>query len=251
MDSRIALLREFSRGFIPGTVKVETEQHGFAYLEQLLADGVSLNYGELTAVRLLHKYKLTRVSDSRMDELLRAHLAKTCNVCRYFAAGANDVFCFNLDNNHKSDNTRVIPELALAVELLGESLRALELEPLVVASGRGYHVWCRLAEPVANERLYDFMLRAAVRTLMSFQPRGLDHRKIKFNFYPDRRIHDLVSLRLFGSDHARNRVFSFIRTPAGLLSETDSWSHFEDFMANRTISLARFEAASAALQLAQ
>lgn len=251
MDSRIALLREFSRGFIPGSVKIETEQHGFAYLEQLLADGVILNYGELTAVRLLHKYKLSQVPESRMDGLLQAHLAKSCNVCRYFASDANDVCCFNLDNNHKADNTRVIPEMALAIELLAECLRALELEPLIVASGRGYHVWCRLAEPVANERLYDFMLRAAVRTLTTFQSRGLDHRKIKFNFYPDKRIHDLVSLRLFGSVHARNRVFSHILTPAGLLSEADSWSHFEAFMANRAISPARFEAALAALQSAQ
>ncbi len=249
MDSRVTLLREFSRGFVPGTVKVETEQHGFAYLEQLMADGVTLDYGELSAVRLLHKYKLTRVPEHRMDELLRAHLAKTCNVCRYFAAGANDVFCFNLDNNHTSDNTRVIPEMALAIALLGESLRALELEPLIVASGRGFHVWCRLAGPVANEQLYDFMLRAAVRTLMAFQSRGYDHRNIKYNIYPDKRIHDLVSLRLFGSDHARNRVFSHILTPAGLLSETDSWSHFEDFMANKTISPARFEAAIGALRL--
>ena len=92
MDPRVKLLKDFSQGFIPGTVKVETEQFGFPFLKELLSDGVELEYGELTPSRLLHKYKLVNVPEHRMNELLRAHLGKTCNLCRYFGAEANDAF---------------------------------------------------------------------------------------------------------------------------------------------------------------
>ena len=152
MDPRVKLLKEFSQAFIPGTVKVETEQFGFPFLEELLSDGVELEYGELTPSRLLHKYKLVNVPEHRMNELLGAHLGKTCNLCRYFGAEANDAFCFNLDNNRKTDNTRVIPEMELAVRMLRDCLRNLEFEPLIVASGRGYHVWCRLEQAADNKR---------------------------------------------------------------------------------------------------
>jgi hypothetical protein len=247
MDPRVTLLREFSCGFIRGTAKVETEQFGFPFLEQLLTDGASLEYGELTATRLLHKYKLVDLPERRMDELLQRHINKECNVCRYFDAGANDVFCFNLDNNHKTDNTRVIPEMNLAVGALGRCLRDLGCEPLILASGRGFHVWCRLEAPAANDRLYGFMLHAAARALLAFHDSGYDHRQIKFNFYPDVKAHNVVSLRLFGSEHAKNKVFSHVLTPGGLLGEADSWKYFEDFLRNKTMSLSKFAAAAGAL----
>jgi len=198
MDPRVELLKEFSRGFIPGTAKIETGQFGFSFLDELLSGGIGLEYGELTATRLLHKYKLVNIPGRRMEELLQMHVNKACNVCRYFDARANDVFCFNLDNNHKTDNTVVIPEMDLAVRSLGACLRDLGCEPLVVASGRGYHVWCRVDAPVDNDRLYGFMLRCAVRALMAFHGSGYDHRQIKLNFYPDVKAHNVVSLRLFG-----------------------------------------------------
>lgn len=247
MDPRVALLRGFSRRFVPGTAKVETDRFGFAFLEELLADGATLEYGELTAHRLLHKYKLANLSEARMDALLGLHLAKECNVCRYFDAEANDAFCFNLDNNHKTDNTRAIPEMDLAVGALEDRLRGLGCAPLVVASGRGYHVWCRLEGPVANDRLHRFMMRAAVSALMAFHAAGRDHRKVKFNFYPDTRTHGVVSLRLFGSDHAKNKVFSRVLAPGGLLDERDSWRRFEDFLGSGTIPEATFDAALASL----
>jgi hypothetical protein len=182
--------------------------------------------------------------------LLESHINKECNVCRYFDAGKNDVFCFNLDNNHKTENTVVIPEMDIAVRSLRECLGQLRCEPLIVASGRGYHVWCRLEAPVGNDELYGFMLRAAVRALASFHGSGRDHQKIKFNFYPDVKAHNVVSLRLFGSEHAKNKVFSSVLTPEGLLDEPASWAHFEDFLRNRTISLQRFAEASATLAAA-
>jgi len=250
MDPRVGLLREFSRGFTPGTAKIETEQFGFAFLEQLLADGVRLEYGELTATRLLHKYKLVDIPERRMDEFLQAHIDRGCNVCRYFDARENDVFCFNLDNNHKTENTVVIPEMELAVQALRSCLQDLGFEPLIVASGRGYHVWCRTEAPVANDRLSAFMLRAAVRALMAFHGSGRDHQQIKFNFYPDVKTINVVSLRLFGSVHAKTKVFSHVLGPEGLLGEDASWRAFEHFVRNRAISLALFEQALDALPVA-
>jgi hypothetical protein len=247
MDPRVELLKGFSRGFIPGTAKIETERFGFAFLDELLSGGAGLEYGELTSTRLLHKYKLVNIPEDRMDHLLQLHVDKVCNVCRYFDAAANDVFCFNLDNNHKTDNTAAIPEMGLAIRSLGGCLRDLGCEPLIVASGRGYHVWCRLEERVENGRLHGFMLRVAVRALMAFHRSGLDHRNVKFNFYPDVKAHNVVSLRLFGTEHAKNKVFSHVLTPEGLLGEEASWKYFEDFIRNKALTLARFQAAEDAL----
>lgn len=245
MDTRIALLKSFSRTFAADTIKLETEQHGFDYLERLCAGGVQLEYGELTPTRLLHKYKLTGVNETRLDEFLKDHVAKTCNVCRYFGATANDVFCFNLDNNHKQDNARLIPEMTLAVRALEAELKRLRCEPLIVASGRGYHVWCRLEAPIENARLSVFMLNVAVRALTSFHQSGYDHQTVKFNFYPDPRIINTVSLRLFGSEHAKNKTFSHVLGPDGLVDERASWEIFEDFVATKTIKRREFHEAEA------
>ena len=70
------------------------------------------------------------------------------------------------------------------------------------------------------------MIRAAAKTAAALQAQGLEHNRIKINLYPDRRIRDVVSLRLFGTEHAKNRVFSQVWTPAGLLDEAASWIRF-------------------------
>ena len=242
MDPGVTLLKEFSRGFVRGKAKIETERFGFAYLEQLLSGGAALEYGELISTRLLHKYKIVDVPDHRMDELLQMHIMKECNLCRYFGADKNDVFCFNLDNNHKTNNTVIIPELKLALGALRKYLQDRGCEPLIIASGRGYHVWLRLDEPVENPQLYSFMIRAAAHALLPLQTGGYDHRTIKFSFYPDVKVNDVVSLRLFGSEHAKNKVFSHVLTPEGLLDEAASWKYFEHFVRNKTISAAKLRA---------
>ena len=52
-----------------------------------------------------------------------------------------------------------------------------------------------------------------------------------------------MSLRLFGSRHVKNKVFSRILTPQGLLDETASWEFFADYLKNRTSPLPQFQAA--------
>jgi hypothetical protein len=243
VDPRVALLLEFYRGLPKDRVKIETREHGFDFLASILTDGVTLEYGELTLAGLLHKYKLANLPESRLVALVNAHVEKRCNVCLYFDDQANDVFCFNLDNNHKVDNTRIIPETALAIDALRRRLATLGCEPLVVASGRGYHAWCRLDEPAPNAALYRFMLHAAATALSAVHDAGLDHRKVKFNLYPDTRTRDTVSLRLFGSEHAKNGVFSHVVTPDGALDEAASWRCFEGHLRSSTIPAARFREA--------
>jgi hypothetical protein len=243
MDRRIGLLKEFYRGLPKDRAKVETRRHGFRYLEELLSDGVTLEYGELTLSGLLHKYKLASIPENRMEGLLRSHVAKECNLCLYFDGRASDLFCFNLDNNHKTNNTVIIPEMEVAVGVLREHLERLGCAPLVVASGRGFHLWCRLEGPVDNDRLYEFMLRSAAKTVAAVHKGGHDHNRIKVNLYPDRRIRDVVSLRLFGSEHAKNRVFSRVLDRGGLLDEEASWARFERYLEHGSISLAGFDKA--------
>lgn len=243
MDPKVTLLKEFSRGFVRDRAKIETAQFGFAYLEGLLSDGSALEYGELTETRVLHKYKLVDITDRRMDELLQMHVIKECNVCRYFGADKNDVLCFNMDNNHKANNTAIVPEMSAALGTLRECLLGVGCDPLIVASGRGYHVWVRLDEPVQNELLYNFMVQAAARAMLPLAVGGGDRRTVKFSFYPDINVNDVVSLRLFGSDHAKNEVFSRVFTPDGLLEEADSWKYFEHFMRNKTTPAATLRSA--------
>jgi hypothetical protein len=250
MDPRVELLKEFYGGLPRDRAKVETHEFGFEFLERLLSGGTTLEYGELTLSGMLHKYKLAGIPVELMDELLLSHVEKRRNVCLYFDDRANSTFCFNLDNNHKTNNTEIIPEMEIAVRATRDSLARLGCEPLVVASGRGYHIWCRLDRAIENGRLYDFMRRIAVRTLATLHEGGHDHRKVKFNVYPDRRTRDTVSLRLFGSDHAKNRVFSRVLTPGGLLDEAQSWEHFERHLRLKTVSAESFDRAFDAVSAA-
>lgn len=247
MDSKLRLLKEFYSGLPKDRAKVETGDRGFAFLESMISDGVAFDYGEMHGPSLLHKYRLSNINPRRMDELLLSHLAKTNNVCLYFDDVESSVFCYNLDNNHKGDNTAVLPEMKLAVSLLRELLTVLGCEPLVIASGRGYHVWCRLAVAIENKRLHNFMLRSMAKTLAWIHERGHENENIKANFYPDPRIRNTVSLRLFGSAHARNKTFSRILAKEGLLDEAASWEAFEHHLRHKTISGEQFQEAYGAI----
>ena len=172
MDPRVSLLKEFYRGLPQDRAKVEAEEYGFAFLERLLADGMTLEYGELTPSGVVHKYKLAGIPECRMDDLLLSHVEKACNLCLDFDVRASDAFCFNLDNNHQVNNSEIIPEMEVAVRELGGHLQKLGCEPLIVASGRGYHVWCRLEAAVANDRLLTSCSAAERRRPPSFIARG-------------------------------------------------------------------------------
>ena len=130
-----------------------------------------------------------------------------------------------------------------AVRAMRETLQGVGCEPLIVASGRGFHLWCRSETPIENRRLYDFMLRVSVLAMARIHGEGLDYSKVKINVYPDPRTRDTVSLRLFGSAHMKNRVFSRVLAPEGLLEEESSWAAFERHLIHSTLKEAQFGAA--------
>lgn len=244
MDRRLELLQAYYAPLSHATVKIETGQHGFAFLETLTQRGARLDYGELTLHGTLHKYKMSNVSDEQNERWLGEHVAKRINVCRYFGPEENALFAFNLDNNRLENNTEIIPEMAFAIRRLDERLTELGCRPLVIASGRGYHVWTRLAEPRPNQVIYDFMLKVAVLVAAELHFLGGDRRRVKFNFYPDPRTDNTVSLRLFGSNHAKNRIFSRILDQDRLLDEPESWVEFARHLEVGTVPGAVFDAAA-------
>jgi hypothetical protein len=91
------------------------------------------------------------------------------------------------------------------------------------------------------------MLRVAVLAMARIHGEGLDHSKVKINVYPDPRTRDTVSLRLFGSEHAKNKVFSRVLGPEGLLEEEASWVAFERHLTQGTLIGSGFDAAWEAL----
>jgi hypothetical protein len=247
MDPRVALLKAFSKTFVSDKAKIEGEQFGFDFLDVLLSGGSTLEYGELTDKRLLHRYKIAGITEARMDQLLQLHVLKQFNVCRYFGTEKNDVLCFNVDNNHLRNNTEIIPAVTHTLETLRTRLVEAGCEPLVITSGRGYHVWLRLEESAENRLLYDFMIVAAAQALLPLVMAGEDRRAVKISFYPDIKVVEDVSLRIFGSEHAKTGEFSHIVTPSGRLDEADSWSYFEEFVRNKATPVATIRSAVAAL----
>lgn len=172
--------------------------------------------------------------------MLLSHVRKECNVCLYFKESSNSLFCFNMDKSPKFSTTAMLPELELGVSLLREILTSLGCEPLVVASGKGCHLWCRLAAAAGNEELYNFMLRAMAKALYGLHQKGLDHQRLHVRFYPDPRTLDKISLRLFGSDHVKDGRFSHVLTREGLLDEEGSWAAFEAHLRLKTIGAETF-----------
>ena len=110
MDSRVILLKEFYSTMQKDKLKLESNCYGFGFLNTLLSHDIKLEYGELTS-SLIHKYKLVDIPEYRMDTLLQGHINKYYNACLYFNEIANNIFCFNLDNNFKENNTDLIPEM--------------------------------------------------------------------------------------------------------------------------------------------
>jgi hypothetical protein len=227
-------------------LKLELMSYGFAFLDELIKDGMILEYGEL-AVNLVHKYRLLNVSPERMHRLLDGHIHKIHNVCLYFHEQANNVCCLNLDNNYKVNNTSLIPEMKPAVALLRRHLREYSIEPLVVESGRGYHLWCRLDQAADNRRLFEFLLRIAAKTMASLKEDGHDYNRIKFNMYPNPQIVRIASLRLFGSEHIKNKIFSHVHLDDRILNERDSWDYFSRYLSEETITYKHFLEAHANL----
>ena len=251
MDNRVALIKTFYRGLPTDRAKLETTAYGFDLIAQLQARGIELEYGELTISGVLHKYKLTRIIPEQMDQLLSWHVAKLGNVCLYFDQSANPILAFNLDDNRAINSTgsagntgnvgnvgnvESTAEVELATRTLVAKLEELQCPPL----GDCQRTRLSRVVPPASRGSQPAALSVHDSSRGGRPARGsatwLGPNRVKLNLYPDIRIQDLVSLRLFGSEHARNRVFSRVRAGNTLLDEAGSWAHFEEHLAHRTIA---------------
>lgn len=224
--------------------KLETKKHGFEFLEELCRTGVTVDYGELTA-NLVNKYRVTSIEPEAMEQLLLNHINQKDNLCLYFGSESSSLFCLNLDNNYTNETCAIIPEMKPALAFLREHFHSFGIVPLIIESGRGYHLWCRVDSPVANERLHEFLLRISAFTMASLHDSGINHNNIKFTIYPDPRTVNHASLRLFGSKQIRTERFSFVTYENHQLDEADSWKEFERYLTAETISIADFISAHA------
>lgn len=242
MDTRVELLDAFYQTMRRDKVKIENKNYGFDFINGLTADDVILDYVQMEN-NFIHKYRLLNISEQRRKILMQGHVNQEYNVCLYFDERANNTFCFNFDNNLKINNNQIIPELGIAVDYLQQHLGKYGIETISVKSGRGYHQWCRLAKPIANQLLLDFMIRIAAKTLASLHYNNHDYRAIKINMNPNPQFVNNLSLRAFGSRHIKTGKFTHIETKEGALNEEDSWKHFSNYIINKTISKQQFKLA--------
>ncbi|MEG6584189.1 hypothetical protein [Dendrosporobacter sp. 1207_IL3150] len=231
--SKADVLKDFYSSMDFSTMKLEVKDYGFDFLETMEKAGIIVEYVELKG--LIHKYKLKNIKPVYQKYLLEQHIEQSGNVCGYYHKTHNNVFSFNLDNSHNENNTELTIEMRTAVQVIRKYLNEVGIEPLIINSGRGYHIHTRLDKPVSNEKIQKFMISVTARTQVTIKDLGMDVAKVIFNNYPgkDTRI---GSLRLFGSDHIKNQVFSHVCTKQGVLNERDSWIYFADYINKHTIT---------------
>jgi len=242
MDTRVELLDAFYQTMRRDKVKIENKNYGFDFINELTADDVILDYIQMEN-NFIHKYRLLNISEHRRKNFMQGHVNQDYNVCLYFDETANNTLCFNFDNNFKANNNQIIPEIELAVGYLQQHLGKYGIETISIKSGRGYHQWCRLEQPIANQLLLDFMIRIAAKTLASLHYNHHDYQAIKINMSPNPKFVNILSLRAFGSRHIRTGNFTHVQTKDGVLNEEDSWKYFSDYIINKTISKQQFKLA--------
>lgn len=236
---KVDLLKEFYSTMRRDMLKWEVKQWGIDWLEMIEKSGAKIEYGELT--NGIPKYKITNIPGKYFDYMLKTHTEQDANVCIYYNNKENTVLSFNLDDNNKKGN-EILNELKAAVCIITEYLKILDIEPLVIVSGRGYHIILRFSHPIDNDKLSDFILLIEIWNKLIFKETNHDINKINVCSYPNKFDNTTHSLRLFGSKHIKNQVFSYVCSPKlGVLGEKESWEYFEYYMNHKTISLKHFE----------
>lgn len=246
MAAKVELLEAFYRTMRRDKVKIETKNYGFDFIQQLTGNDVTLDYVQMEN-NFIHKYRLLQVPEHHRRKLLQGHINQDYNVCLYFDDIANNTLCFNLDNNCKVNNNEPIPAVDLAAGFLQQHLAEYGMAAVSIKSGRGYHLWCCFARPIANQLLLEFMIRISAQTLASLHYNKCDYHAVKINMSPNPKYVSSLSLRAFGSRHIRTGTFSHIKTPGGILNEAESWQYFADYIKNKTISEQQFMLAQAEL----
>ena len=235
MPAKIELLNEFYSTMDKTQVKIETKAHGFDYLKYI-SSLANLKYSEW--VNGLYRYRLTEIEPDIFNHLLKRHIDKKLNICIYFNEIKNNIFCFNLDSFNKNKNE--IKEIAV---LLNRNLGKLQIKPLILKSGRGYHFWCRLSSAFENSQLQSFMKSMIDITVFEAVMQNINLDRLQCICYPRFNSHD-VSIRLFGSNHTETGKFLSVMTniedDGSLLDEEQSWRYFENYIKSCTIGKESF-----------
>jgi len=240
MDDKVRLLKQFYASMDVTQIKLEVRDYGFSFMN-VLSRSCTIDYSELS--RLVHKYRLSNVPLWIYDYLLKQHIEGNGNVCGYFHREANNVFCFNLDNSAKTDTDSITDEMQTTLWKLKMNLEALEIRPLIVQSGRGFHVWCRISAMIPNEELSHFMCSMVLRVQDFVKFSKLDNTKVNIGMYPNRNNEQQTnSLRLIGSTHVRTKAFSRIicGDDLHLLPDADFWKYLESHMYWNTVTPQQF-----------
>jgi len=237
MDSRIVLLNKFY-STDKTKAKIESKNSGTEYLDSLTINSV-FEYGEFK--NGIFKYKLSDLSPARFDELLSDHIATEINLCAYFNKESNNNFAFNLDYSALPTN-----DVKIAALLLMQNLIKLEMFPLIIKSGRGYHMWCKIDEKIENTRLISFMNKLKQISIFNIKRDGFNTENVNCTLYPRVDTND-ISLRMFGSNHIDTGMFSSVVTEINkndkLLDMSESWDYFDWYINNRIITKTCFESA--------
>lgn len=241
------LLTEFYSSINKTCFKLETTKGSFDYLEHLKTLG-ELEYSEWK--NTVFKYKLNNIESLEFEKLIDLHIAGEINYCAYLGEKANNIFCFNLDSfNEDYTNLKIV-----AIYLIKDLLK-LNIEPLILSSGHGYHIWVRLEENFDNLILLNFMEN--MMDIATFQAisNDVNIKDLQCIFYPRLKFDD-ISIRLFGTTHTVTKKFisvvGKIDREDTLLNEFDSWQFFSDYLSCSKVSSQIFEfAIKSAEQLAK
>lgn len=239
--NKMELLRKFYSSMRTDVLKLEVRDYGLHVPDISIRAGLKVEYGEMNGQ--IVKYKLSGFTPEAFNLFLLQHIDKKGNVCLYFNEEANNVFAFNIDNNEKEDNEKYTDKLKETQCILQACLDNYGIEPIILASGRGYHTWVRINENINNNCLCDFMAYIWAKTRLLQERMGMG-RKFDISLYPARNSTESNSLRIFGSEHIKNKIFSYVIHPSkGILDEAESWRYFEHYMKNKTLAKEPFMAA--------
>ncbi len=227
---KVKLLKKFYLTIDKTMMKLECKYYNFEFLDRLKRRS-KVDYIEHSSP-LIHKYKLSGMTEAYYDYFLESHVLQEVNVCGYYNKTANNLFSFNLDTNKTVVEDSLL-ELQVAVKLISDYLREFKIGPIVYTSGRGYHIIVKLTTPVDNTVIIKLMKYIWLRTLVTMYRNGLDKNCISISMYPNRQKEEQInSLRWFGSKHMKTSQFSSIVTPEGTLDEQGSWQYLEYYMNN-------------------
>ena len=228
---KLELLKQYFESVSRSVIKYETIQnYGFDFLNTIKDNIV---YTEL--LKNISKYKLQNLTEEQFDTYLMKHIEKQDNVCAYFNTKANNVFIFNIDEEKKGLANATAKYMYNFLVLAG-------IEPMMLKSGRGWHLWCRLTQRVPNAIIADYMIQIILITTLWLKFEGYDEKKVNISRYPMYPEKQSNSLRFPMSYHVRTKEFSNVSHPIrGELSEEESWDFLKEHMETKSLTVEEFK----------